>query len=139
MKEGKILSEPKVKVEFSLEGLNLDPEYVTKKIGLKPHIFYKKGEIAQNHKPYKQGCWSIIVPYEVSYDISVQVEKLFKMIRDKKEIILEVKKMYKGDVILSVVIEVENQTIPGVTFENQHITLLAELEADMDVDILLIS
>lgn len=133
------MQESKVKIELTFEGFDLNPENVTKKVGLEPYCFHKRGEISQNGRRREQGSWSIQVPYEVSYDVSDQIEKLFQLIENKKKTILELKKLYKGDLILSVVIEVENQIVPGIVFEKKHIALLAELEVEVDVDISLLS
>ncbi len=77
--------------------------------------------------------------YEESCDITIQINKLYNCVEGKEDKINFIKKKYCGIVLFSVVIEVENNIVPGIVIEEKISKLMTDIGAEIDIDIYLIS
>lgn len=129
----------RVKVSFIIESDRLEPDIISKEIGLIPTEFWRKGDIIKESRKRKTGSWELSVGYEESLDISVQIDKLYNQIKGKTNSILNSKKAVDGIIVLSIVIEIENGQTPGIVIEEKISAFMAKIGGDIDIDIYLMS
>lgn len=133
------MDKTRVKASFIMEGEELNPEYVTQVLDLTPTKSWHKDEVYKKNKKRVCGSWILSIDFEESYDIMIQIDKLCSYIKGKEEKIKLIKDKYCGIIVVSIVVEVENQEVPGIIIKDKMSKLMANIEADIDIDIYLMS
>lgn len=125
-----------IKVEFSIFGEEIQIDYVSTKLNIKPDLFYKKGDPIKNNTLYKrkEDCWSINTGYQESLDINEQLKQIFDLINGKEKELLKVKNLYNLDMKFDVVINIENNELPAVYLEKHFINFISQIGAEIDFD-----
>lgn len=126
-------------VYFSLTGDNFDPQEITKKLGIEPTDWWRKGEKGKYNPKLEFSCWKLSTAkgkenIEIDKLVNEIVEKLF----DKIEIINEVKNQYQLDSTLEIILDIdinpENST-PSLGHELKTIEFLYKTKTTTDIDI----
>lgn len=137
--EGGKMDKTRVKASFIMEGEELNPEYVTQVLDLTPTKSWHKDEVYKENKKRACGSWILSIDFEESYDIMNQMDKLCSYIEGREVKIKFIKDKYCGIIVVSIVVEVENQEVPGIIIKDKMSRLMANIEADIDIDIYLMS
>ena len=98
----------RVKVDFSLSALDLDPGAISLVTGLKPDRAAKRGDERRNHKgqllsPHDEGFWMISSSSRVeSKDINDHIDSLLTLLLPHRETFLQVVEQMKGEAFFDV-------------------------------------
>ena len=114
---------------------------VFKRIAKKGDIYVdkEKGEKLKNGRIRENISWVLIQELEESYDITILLNKLMGLIKGKEDVLREIKEIYLGIIIVSVIIEIENNEVPGILIEEGVSVLMARIGAEIDIDIYVLS
>jgi hypothetical protein len=125
-----------VKAEFIIFPDELQPSVVTEKLEMTPTQSWIKGDDIKG-KSYKKKdtCWTVSTEYEESLDINDQLSKLMIILQDKKEMLIELKKMYDMKYVFEIVIKVRNEETPAMYFERDCIKFINDIQAVIDIDL----
>lgn len=133
------IEKTKVKVRLTIESESLEPQDVTKELDIVPTISWKKGDIIKADRKRAGGSWTVSLEAEESYDITIQLGKLYELIKGKEDKIRAIKEYCEGTIIISVIIEVENREVPGIVIEEKFSELVVKMGAEIDIDIYMMS
>ncbi len=124
-----------IKVEFNLIGENFSPENFTKQLGINPTLTYVKGEKVHNRKNLyrKECCWEYSTENEESLDVSLQFNKIVKIVQPKINVIKLLVKENDLKAKLCIIINIGDIT-PAIYLEQEHIEFLHKMNATLDID-----
>ena len=89
------MDKTKVMVEFSISGDKLNPEIVTARLGIMPSRSWLKGDIIEGkHYLRRASNWVISTEYEETLIIENQLIKIYDLLKDKIEILNELRIEY---------------------------------------------
>lgn len=129
-----------VMVEFIMSGDKLDSNGVTKKLKIKPSKSWKKGEDIEGRKIKRiDSCWIINTNYEETYDINEQLFKIVRLLKDKKNILKELKNVYELEYFFEIVINVENNETPAIHFNKEFIEFANDIKSEFEIDMYIYS
>ena len=98
----------RVKVDFLLSALDLDPETITERTGLHPDRSAKRGDLRRNYKgdliaPHDEGFWLLSSGGKVnSKDINDHIEFLLELLLSHRETFLTVVNEMAGETFFDV-------------------------------------
>ncbi|PMC37843.1 hypothetical protein CJ195_09540 [Bacillus sp. UMB0899] len=129
-----------VMVYFQLYADDFPLDVITKRLGLKPTKSYKKGDIIKkidritNHvRNYTS--WQLRTDYQESFNVGELIEQVIRQIREKTQIINELKREFSLECRFTIVIEIINGISPGFHLDNDVIEFANSIQADFDVDL----
>jgi len=130
-------SKPQINVALVLKGEGFLPEQITSIIDLKPTATWRAGDPVQGTKlRRKNDAWVFSLEYRETYDMDALLRELLHSLEPYLEKILEVSKALGLTRELSFGVYVGQQT-PTSWFAADTIRRIAELEADLDIDLIL--
>lgn len=119
--------------------------YVTQSLGVEPTESYNKGNfIERSHKQNiifkkthfrKETAWELGTGYQESYDLKEQMDQILEPLKNKADIINQLKTMYKLESKIFIVIIMENGETPGLYLDNQQIEFANSIKAEFDIDL----
>ena len=125
-------------VYFALTGDDLDPQAITKRIGVIPTETWKKGDKGK-HKKLEYSCWRLSSNKGEEYlMVDRLVDEVINKLFDEIEIINELKSQFKLDSILEIVMYIdtnEEQSTPALGHDLKTIEFLYRTQTTTDVDI----
>lgn len=125
-----------VKVEFRIIGDDFNPNTITEKLLIKPNEFWVRGEKIKNKNiTRKYNCWVVGTGYEESNDINHQLQKISKLIKNKKNDLKKLKDIYDLIYRFDIIINIENNEKPAVYLNNDIIELANDIKAEFDFDL----
>ncbi|WP_068786948.1 DUF4279 domain-containing protein [Paenibacillus phocaensis] len=125
-----------VMVEFIITGDELNPNLVTKKLGMNPHKYWVKGEAIQGKSiTKKDSCWIISTGYEESLDINEQLDKVIEQISSKTQALKEIKAMNNLDFLFAIIVNVENNEKPSMYFNSKFIEFANDIKSEFYIDL----
>ncbi|KFF63651.1 DUF4279 domain-containing protein [Pectobacterium brasiliense] len=134
------MDKTKVKAEFSICGDVFDPGEITKLLGVEPAEVNIKGIISGTRKrPSVETSWSICTEKEESYDVNEQTKKLLFLLKDKTDVLDEIKERYDVTFILSLLVEIENGEKPAIYWTAETNRFLGKIGAESSVDLYIYS
>ncbi|MGI8488882.1 DUF4279 domain-containing protein [Pectobacterium sp. S5] len=134
------MDKTKVKAEFSVCGDVFDPNEITKLLGMEPSEVNLKDIISGTRKrPNFETSWSICTEKEESYDVNEQTKKLLFLLKDKTDVLDEIKARYDVTFILSLLVEIENGEKPAIYWTAETNKFLGEIGAESSVDLYIYS
>lgn len=129
---------PKIKVEFCITGIQLNPEQITQLIGISPSQIWKMEEPIQNtllRRKHNGWCLSS-GEYNSDLDLAKLAEPLIQILLPKSEVINKICDEFQLDCELSGVAHIVDKT-PIINFTHDILLGLAQLNATLDIDIIL--
>lgn len=125
-----------INVEFAIVADYFNPNIITEKLKIEPDEFWIKGEKVLG-KPIKRKdtTWSINTGYEETLYVSELLSKMLNRLRDKKEILCELKQLYKLEYYFIIVINIENNYSPAIDFNSEFIEFANDIKAEVDIPI----
>jgi transposase len=122
-------------VEFTLTAIGLDPKEITSRIGIRPTKTWRKGDqIQKSLLKFKHDGWSISTK-ENDGDIGLHIKQLMDQLKPHKTKLKKIIKDLNLDAELSCVVFTEEDDRPAIYFKRNVIEFLAELGADIDIDL----
>lgn len=135
-----ILDTTNIKAEFVIVGDNLEPDKVTNLLGVKPTQYWIKNEVIEGKSiRRKDSCWIIGTEYEASLDVNEQISKLMLILRNKTEILYDLKLKNGFEYLFVFIINVENNQSPTISFERGFLDFVHTIEAEFYVDLYVMS
>src|SRR5215813_10988960 len=120
---------------LTLTGPSFDPDNVTRRIGLEPTNTCKIGDRVQGTQILRKHCgWVWSTPREESIDLGKQVAALLERLGPFLHRINQVREELGLEVEISCAIYIEGPT-PSVHFDRSALSLMNQLEAEIDLDI----
>lgn len=124
-----------INVEFVIIGEVFDLTIITNKLEIKPTEQWVKGERVSNRNIVrKDTCWSYGLGEEESLDINNQLKKMFDILKFKRNILKELKAIFKIEYLFLVTIKIENDVKPIISIKTPIIELMNDIGAELDVD-----
>lgn len=129
-----------VMVEFIIYGDVFDPHVITNKLEINPTSTTIKGVIGNGKKrPSIDTSWCLGTLKEESFDINQQLNQVIERIKDKAEILLDIKNKYSVNFVFEIVIEIENNEKPAIYFDTEVLNFINLIKAKIDIDLYIYS
>lgn len=135
------MKKTQVMVEFCLFGDEFPKDYLTDTLEIKPTETYKMGEAIKRNRTStktiyrKETAWILSMDYQESLDIEIQMDQIFRPLRNKVAIINQLKTEYKLECKIFIVIIMENGDSPGLYLDNEQIEFANRVKAEFDIDL----
>jgi hypothetical protein len=127
------MEKTRIKVCFSITGVEFTHQALTERIGLIPVEHWNKGDIIGT-KPSIWSFWEIMVDYKETLNLDHQLKKLHEIIKDKIPELIKIKREYNPHFTVVIVVKIENQETPSMHFHQWFIEFLHEIDAEVDID-----
>jgi hypothetical protein len=136
------MDKTKLKIDFRIIGDDFNPKEVTEMIQIKPDSMWKKGEKYYKGKiecERSYSDWLITSEYRESLDVDELMKEIIQRIQDKKVMIKECKRKFELDYVFEVIVHIEDAQTPSLFFDSSIIKFINEIEAEIDVDLYIMS
>lgn len=112
-----------------------DPVYITEKLGIKPFRAWKLGDPRpRGGTRYGFSCWDACQQEEPALDVGEQCLKIVRKLRDKTPLLLELKKEFDLDFVISIVPNIYSGEAPVVYFNHEIIEFCYLTGTEIGVD-----
>ncbi len=126
-------------VYFALTGNDFKPQYITKKLGIEPSEFWRKGDKGKHNPSLKFSCWKISTKKgEEYFEIDNLVNEIVELLFDKIDEINELKQKLELTSVLEIVMDIDinpDQSTPTIGHNLKTIEFLYKTRTETDVDI----
>jgi len=124
----------KVYAEFSLTGLNLNPEDVTSKIGIQPTKTWLKDELISSKAQirYQQSGWKLRSHLDTSNDLEEHFRVVLEQLKQGWQPLIELCSVYEAE-FCGVVYTSGDR--PAIHFDKEILKAVQQLNAEIDVDL----
>lgn len=135
------------RIIFTINGIDIYPEFISDHLSLKPTASYKKGDLVQfkglninkSRKVHrKENGWVYDFGFLETYFMD-EISKLFlEVFNPKKELLNGLKNLYEVEMYLNVIVEISGDTAPSIFINHELIEFLniTGIEIDFDLYIL---
>lgn len=125
-----------INVEFSIIGDKFKPEKITEELKIEPDECWLKGEKVPG-RPIrrKDTTWSIETGYEETLDVVEMLNKMLNRLRDKKEILCELKEIYQLEYYFNIITNIEDYHTPEFEIHHEFIEFANDIKAEIGVPI----
>lgn len=125
-----------VKAKFLIIGDEFIPKVITNELNIEPQKFWVKGQQINNKPVYRKStCWYISTETEESLDINNQINKLLNILKNKNEILKDLKIKYKLEYLFQVVIEINDAITPAICLDSVFINFANSITAEFEIDL----
>jgi hypothetical protein len=125
----------KIIVHFTLIG-RFNPDEVSEKLGISPTKTWRFGEsIQKTLASYKHDGWRLSTNEVETLDLDKQLKKIWDIIHPFNSKIINICEDLKLDAEIACSVDVEGDQYPALYFERESIKRIAELNAELDIDI----
>ena len=127
-------------VQFTLRGVDLNPDDVTRLLGLQPTEAWRVGDrITAIRVPrfFSDSAWRLHSGLPDTTDLEEQVKSLLDRLEPVWDVAVELGKKHYAE--FSCVVYSYGGDRPAISFDNEVIKRLAELNATLDVDLYILS
>jgi len=127
-----------VKVEFCIVGDNFVPSEITKLLRICPTEVYCKddkflgGQEKNIPMIRKECCWCLETEYIDTIDVDAEIRKVYNILRDKTEVLKEIRNRFSVMYKFIIVIYLDNN--PILSIKRDIVKFAAEIDADFDFD-----
>lgn len=126
-------------VYFSLVGDKFNPNKITEKLGIEPTESWEAGDKGKYKKELTFSCWNISTEKGNEYlDIDKLVNEIVCKLKDKIDIINELKLNYQLDSVLQIVLDIDlnpDESTPSLGHDLETIDFLFKTKTKTDIDI----
>jgi hypothetical protein len=123
-------------VTFTLRGVDLDPDEVTRQLGLQPTESWRAGEPSRLVRParfYSDNAWRLHSGLPATTDLEEQVKSLLTRLEPVWKAAVALGKGHYAE--FSCVVYSYGGDRPAISFDNDVVRQIAELNAALDVDL----
>ena len=122
------------KVKFIISGFTIEPDELTKIIGINPTSTSEKGKLTDKYKQViKENSWSLCSGLSKEVDIQTQTDFLLEILRPQKSKLIEICKEFPP--ILSCTVRIYGGDRPTLDLLKENIKELSEYNAEFGIDI----
>ncbi|KKC50155.1 hypothetical protein VE23_24415 [Paenibacillus sp. D9] len=127
-------------IEFDIYGDDFNPQIITDQLNIQPHTSWRKGDSVEG-KPIvrKKSCWSFSTGYQESLDINDQLSEIIERFQGESEKLIELKKAHNLEILVSIVINIEENQKPAMNFNKEAISFIHQIGAEVDIDLYIYS
>ena len=126
-------------VYFSLVGESFNPEKITDKLAILPTESWQTGDKGKYKKELTFSSWKLSTEKGSEYlDIDKLVNEIIHKLKEKIDIINELKHKYQLDSVLQIVLDIDlnpDQSTPFLGHDLETIDFLFKTQTKMDIDI----
>jgi hypothetical protein len=128
---------PKIKAEFCITGLRATPEEITESINVIPTQTWRLGDVVQGTELHrKHNGWCLEFEESDFLDLAMAADSLLRSLLPNSKKIKHACEVYDLQCELSFAVYIVDET-PIINFGHEIISGLAELGANIDIDIIL--
>lgn len=125
-----------IKTEFMIFSDDVNPIYITEKLGIRPTQSWAKGDdIKGKSLKRKDSLWLLSTDYQESLDINESLDSLVSVLKNKTRELKELKTIYPVDYTVEIVVKVRNKEAPAIYFEKGRIQFFSDIQAAIDIDL----
>lgn len=126
--------ESEIYAYFSLIGIDLDPEEITAKVGIKPTKTWRVGDLVSPRATIrkKYSGWSVYSQVENSIHLEDYIKSVLEQLQPGWRSLVELCKVYKAEI--SCVIYYRSGSVPAIHFDKYLVEMAHQLNAEIDVD-----
>src|SRR5947207_9065115 len=125
----------RISAALTLTGSGYDPDEITQQVGVTPTDTWRLGERIQNTAlRHKHDGWSFSTGLQESFDLSQQVRTLLDQLQPYFAALTNCCRRWSLEAEIECVIYAEGQ-IPAIHFDPDDVKRIAELGAEIDVDL----
>lgn len=127
-----------IKIEFCIIGEDFLPDEITKMLNINPTEAYCINDVfmggSEKNIPMKRKecCWCIETPYVETIDVTVELNKIYNILKNKTNILKEIKNKFSVFCKFTIVIHFTDN--PILILERDIIKFAAEIDAEFDFD-----
>lgn len=123
-----------VYAEFSLTGIDLNPEDVTSKVGIQPTKTWLKDELISPKARirYQQNGWRLRSQLESSNDLGEHFRAVLEQLKQGWQPLIELCSIYETE-FCGVIYTSGDR--PAIHFDREILTAVLQLNAEIDVDL----
>lgn len=127
------------KIEFIIVGDDFPPEEITDILKLTPSKAYKTNEVfmigPEKNIPRKRTecCWMIETDYTNTIDVEGELRKLYDLIKDKKNELVEISRRFNVENKFCIVINFRNEN-PIIGIEKDIVKFASDINAWFEFD-----
>lgn len=124
----------RVRVSLRFSGNDLDPEVVSRALGVAPTLARRKGEAPDEGRAFRQptGVWYLELPESNEWILGDAIEELLRRVPAPAHVCSELALRYDGEVFCGLLLGRPNR---GAVIEPRVLALLAERSLSIDLDI----
>lgn len=126
-------------VYFSLVGDSFNPDKITDKLAIEPTESWQTGDKGKYKKELTFSSWKLSTEKGSEYlDIDKLVNEIISKLKDKINIINELKHKYQLDSVLQIVLDIDlnpDQSTPFLGHDLETIDFLFKTQTKTDIDI----
>ena len=131
-----MMNKTKVRVEFMITGLILDPDELTKLLKIKPSRTWRIGDVISNTtSKWKYNCWALL-SIEKDIDIEIQIIYLLDLLNPKNQLINSLCQKYNLECTFACGIDVYKKFYPPLHLTADTIYRMSLIGAEIDIDII---
>ena len=120
---------------FTLIGADFDPDYVSKKLGIKPSQVRLKGELLKNGNVFNHTEWGIDTVIFENIDFSTLQEALYSKINCGNDVLREVSEVCKARWNILFYIGIRELQPPILHFSPEQMDFFGQINAVVGFDI----
>ena len=127
-----------IKMYLTLIGDNFDPTYITKRLGMNPDEVRVKDEILGNGRKFGHYEWGICSSESEADSLQEVINEILERISDKIPHLASIAKEVNAGWEILFTIDIYHD-FPAVIFPKSFIRAVAELDAEIGFDVLLLN
>ena len=122
------------KVKFIISGFTIEPDELTKIIGINTTSTSEKGKLTDKYKQViKENSWSLCSGLSKEVDIQTQTDFLLEKLRPQKSKLIEICKEFPP--LLNCTVRIYGGDRPPLDLSKENIKELSEYNAEFGIDI----
>jgi hypothetical protein len=82
-----------------------------------------------------KSCWRVSTGYQESLDVNEQLNEIMKLFQEKSDKLIELMHLYNFEIMISIVINIEDNQKPAIYFDKQSIRFICQINAEIDIDL----
>jgi hypothetical protein len=126
---------PRIKIEFYITGEKINPDEISRILGILPSYTRIKGDYNPNKSiQYQASLWSIETEYYESYDIREQINMIMEVLKNKIEILNKIKHEFQAEFRFVIVVEIPKSGGPIISFDIPFIQFASEIGSEIGID-----
>jgi hypothetical protein len=135
------MSNTLVSVTLSFIGDSINPDVITSELNILPTNTWRKGDPLPRNKlkTRLESVWEYSTGYTVCNDVAILLESIIKKFTPLIGDIKELKEKHSLIIKVFIVIHIENSEVPAQYYDKQVLEFLHNINAELDVDLYIMS
>ncbi|CAM2813992.1 DUF4279 domain-containing protein [Paenibacillus sediminis] len=134
------MEKTRVMVKLDIYGDNFNPQIITDQLNIQPHMSWQKGDSVEGKSTVRnKTCWRFSTGYQESLDINDQLSVIIERFQGESEKLIELIKAHNLEILVSIVINIEENQKPAMNFNKETISFIHQIGAEVDIDLYIYS